>query len=145
MATMLTLRFEDNESRTILYTLGWRPAHHVVFRFDLRLAQIKAWNSGRQNNETVLYGSMPTDCLVKAVKRNLDDRECEFLYAEEQPGDREIHRIILKKSASKMDKISLCNEKISMKLKPGTDQRYDAASEAAGEQDEGQQSLVFYW
>ena len=81
VATMLTSRFEENEPRTILCQLKCGPMHNAVHWFVLRLAQNKGLEFWQTiNHAIILYCSMPAECLVKIVKRNLDDTEADILH-----------------------------------------------------------------
>ena len=80
--------------------MRWRPAHNSAHKFDLRLAQNKGLEFWQTEKTIFLYDSMPADCLVKVVKRNLEEREAEILYDAEQPEDKEVRRVILKESSS---------------------------------------------
>ena len=82
---MLALQYKEDEPRNIHYLFKWRPAHHAVYWFDLRLAQnrgLELWQT--INNAIILYGSIPTHFLVKVVRRKLDDAEVEILCEKEQ-------------------------------------------------------------
>ena len=102
---MLILRYEAHEPRTSACTLKWRRTHTAVHRFDLRLAQNKG-----------LDDSMPADCLVQVVERNLDDTEAEFL----NPAKK---------------------ERISIRLEPAVGQRSEGIHPKAVEQDQDRQAL----
>ena len=116
VATVLTPRLEENEPRTILCKLRWL---NKVLEF---------WQT--VNNAIRLCDSIPA-CLVKVVKRNLDDTEVEVLYEKEQLAHREVHRVILKEnSAAKRRRRFYTLIEISMRLKPVIAQRYDGVSKA---------------
>ena len=54
--------------------------HNAVNWFDLRLARNKGLEFGQTiHNAIIVSDSMPVDCLVKVVERNLDDTEAEIL------------------------------------------------------------------
>ena len=76
-------------------------------------------------------------------KRNLDDTEAEILYENEQPENREVHRVILKDNPDvKIGQDSVRKGRISRRLKPVIDQRFDGVSEEAIEQDQDRQAFV---
>ena len=90
----------------------------------LRLAQTV-------NNAIILYDSMPPDCLVKVVTRNLDDTEAEIL------------RVILKENpAAKGGEDLIRKERISMRLKSVIDQRSGGIPQEVIEQDKDRHALV---
>ena len=106
----------------------------------------KAWNSGKPfQNAIMLYDSMPPGCLVKVVEGNLDDTEAESLHEKEQPEDREVHRVILvDNSAAESGDDSTLTERISMRVKPAIDQRFDGVSKEVLEQDQDKQAFVSF-
>ena len=53
----------------------------------------KDWNSNDYTSAIRLYDSVPVDCLVTVVTRNLDDTEAESLSEKSEPERREIHHI----------------------------------------------------
>ena len=111
VATMLTLRFEENEPRAIPSKLRWRPAQNAVFWFEWRPAQHKGLEFCQTiSNAILLYDSMPPDCLVKVVKRNLDDTEADILHEKEQLEDREVHRVKDEPIEAWKNKIRWCLE-----------------------------------
>ena len=69
---------------------------------------------------------------MKDVKRNLDDTEAEILFEKDQPERREVLRVVSKGNLS----VSAGRERISMRLEPVLDQRCDAISKEAVEQDQ---------
>ena len=86
---------------------------------------------------------MPADCLVKVVKRNLDDTEVEIRYDKEQPAQREIPCMVLKDNlAVKVRQDSVRKDRISMSLKPVVDRRFDGISKEAVQEDQYRQVLV---
>ena len=141
VATMLALQHKEDEPRNIHYLFQWRPAHHAVCWFDLRLAQnrgLEFWQT--INSAIILYGSIPTHFLVKVVRRKLDDAEVEILCEKEQAGQS---RVILKDDpAASWRRFSLRKERISMRLKPVIDERFDGYSTETDEHEQDRQALV---
>ena len=105
----------------------WDVDRHTMQSFGLilRLAHNKGlefWQT--VNNAIILYDSMPPDCQVKVVKRNLDDTEAEILYKKEQLEDREDPWVIFKENpAAKCGEDLIRKERIAMRLKKVIDQR----------------------
>ena len=96
--SVLTPRYELNGPRKIAYTLKWGRMHNAIFWSDLRLAQNSGLDSWQTiNNAITLYESMPANCLVKVVKRNVDDTKVEILFEKGEPEQREVPRIVHQK------------------------------------------------
>ena len=88
-------------TRKIAYTLKWGRMHNAIFWSDLRLAQNSGLDSWQTiNNAITLYDYLPANCLVKVVKRNVDDTEAEILFAKGEPEQREVPRIVHKKKTA---------------------------------------------
>ena len=76
-------------------------------------------------------------------KRNLDDTAAEILHEKEQLEDKEVRRVILKESpAAKGGEASISKQRISMRLKPDIEQRFDGISQEAIEEDQEKQTLA---
>ena len=96
---ILTPRVEEGKPKMLLYTLLWRRAHNAVRWLVPKLAQDKRlifWQS--MSNAINLYESVPADCLVKVVRRKLDDTEAELLYQKRAPQLKEAPLIVLKET-----------------------------------------------
>ena len=123
VATMLALQYKEDEPRNIHYLFQWRPAHHAVYWFDLRLAQnrgLEFWQT--INNAIILYGSKLRFC----VRKNKLDKV-----------------VILKDHpAASWRRFSLRKERISMRLKPVIDERFDGHSTETDAQEQDRQALV---
>ena len=79
--TMLRPRYLPNEPWNVPYELRWRRIHNAVFGIDLKSAKNKGlvfWQA--ITNAIILYDSMLADCVVKVVRRNVDDTEAKIMY-----------------------------------------------------------------
>ena len=95
-ASRLTPRYDAHQPRTSLQTEMVTSAQcSLLVCFATRAKQ-----GLTINNATILYDFMPADCLVKAVKRNLDDTEAEILYDKQQPEDSDFPRVVLKDNSA---------------------------------------------
>ena len=93
----------------------------------------------------MLSESMPADCLVKIAERNLDDTDAELLLKKTHER-RELPRVVvMDDTAVKVGQDSARKERISMRLKPGIDQRFDGIATEAFAQDQDRQALIFYF
>ena len=87
------------------------------------------------NNVIILYDSTPADCLVKVVRRNLDDTEAEILYENEQPEERDVPRVDLKdnpavkaereRSGTQRENLNEINDLMGFSKKPSNKTRID--------------------
>ena len=92
----------------------------------------------------MLSESMPADCLVKIAGRNLDDTDAENLKKNHE--QRELPRVVvMDDTAVKVGQDSVRKERISMRLKPGIDQRFDGIATEVFAQDQDRQALIFYF
>ena len=73
--------------------------HDAVYWFDCKTVQNQGlvfWQT--ITNAIMLYESMPADCLVKVVKRNVDYTEARIQYHKVESDQREPPRIILREN-----------------------------------------------
>ena len=94
------------------------PRAHVetVCRCDLRLAQHKGLEFWQTiHNAIIVYDAMPAGCVVKGVKRNLDDTEAESVFEKAQLEQREVLHVVLKdKPPAKFGRDLVRKERISI-------------------------------
>ena len=123
-----SIRTERTEKHSIQIEMG--RMRNAVFWFDLRLAHhngLKFWQT--INNAIILYDSVLADCLVQTVRRNLDDTEVEILCEKKKTEleRREVLLIVLLENPAyaKAGRDLVREERISLRLEPVCDQRFD--------------------
>ena len=87
--SMLRPRYLPNEPWNVPYELRWRRIHNAVFGIDLKSAKNKGlvfWQT--ITNAIILYDSMPAGCVVRVVRRSVDDTEAKILYEKAEPDQR---------------------------------------------------------
>ena len=106
--SILTPRVEEGRPRMIPYRLQWGRAHNAIDRFDSKLAQNKGCEFRQTNsNAVVLFASMPTDCLVKVVRRKLDDTAANVAHQKKAPEPKKVPRVVVKHALPTRGDVSL--------------------------------------
>ena len=105
---------------------------------------IKDWSFGRPSIlQSCRMIQWLAHCLVKVVKRSLDDTEVKLLFEKGEPEHMEIPRGVLQDNPpAKASRDSVRKERISIRLEPVIDQRFDEISKEAVEQDQDRVSVM---
>ena len=113
----------------------------LILRLAKKNQGLEFWQT--INSTIMLSESVPADCLVKIAERNLDDTEAELLHKKRHE-QRELPRVIvMDDTAVKVGQDSVRKERVSMRLKPDIDQRFDGIATEAFAQDQNRQAPIF--